>query len=61
MMRPGPRLTPAADAKATTGDGGRAPHNRQACHHNPNPNHSPNPTPAVAQAQRESREQQGTT
>ena len=50
MMRPGPRLTPAADAKATSGAGSRAPHDRQECHHNPNPNpnpnHSPNPNPS---------------
>ena len=43
MMRPGPRLTPAADCKATTGAGSRALHDRQACHHDPDPNHSPNP------------------
>ena len=46
MMRPGPRITPAADAKATTGACSRAPHDRQECHHNPNPNHSPNPNPS---------------
>ena len=46
MMRPAPRLTPAADAKATTEAGSRAPHDSQACHHNPNPNHSPNPNPS---------------
>ena len=46
MMRPGPRLTPAADAKATAGAGSRAPHDRQDCHHNPKPNHSPNPNPS---------------
>ena len=45
-MRTGPRLTRAADAKATTGADRRAPHDSQACHHNPNPNHSPNPNPS---------------
>ena len=43
MMRPGPRLTPAADATATTRAGSHARRDNQACHHNPNPNHSPNP------------------
>ena len=46
MMHPGPRLTPAADAKATTGAGSRAPHNRQECHHNSNPSLSPNSNPS---------------
>ena len=43
MMRPGPRLAPGANAKATTGAGSRAPHDRQECQHNPNPNPNPNP------------------
>ena len=60
-MRPDPRLTPAADATATTGAGSHARRDNQACHHNPNLNHNPNPNPAAAQAHRESREQQGTT
>ena len=41
MMCPGPRLTPAADATATTGAGNHAQRDSQTCHHNPNPNHSP--------------------
>ena len=46
MMRPGPRLTPAADATATAGAGNHARHDSQACHHNPNPNHSPGCNPS---------------
>ena len=46
MMRPGPRLTLAADATATTGAGNHARRDSQACHHNPNPNHSPQPNPS---------------
>ena len=46
VMRPGPRLTPAADATATTGAGNHARRDNPACHHNPNPNHSPNPNPS---------------
>ena len=44
MMCPGPRLTHAADAKATTGIGSRAPQDKPACH--PNHSHSPNPNPS---------------
>ena len=46
MMRPGPRLTPAADATATTGAGNHARRDSQACHHNPHPSHRPHPNPS---------------
>ena len=40
MMRPGPRLTRAADAKATIGAGNRALDDRPACHPNLDPRSS---------------------
>ena len=43
-MRPVRRLTCAANAKATTGAGNCAPHDRLACH--PNHSHTPNPNPS---------------
>ena len=61
MMRPGPHLTPAADAKATTGAGSRARTTARNATTTPTPTTAPIPTPTLAQAHRESREPQGTT